>query len=604
MNRSFIPLCFVLFFGLILTGCGTAPQPTAVPTAPTFSPSPTGTNSTTPQPKPTRRPTIDFDLTSTAFFLTNPPPTGTPTPAADANGNVTWHPQRELIVWSPSGGDGDFLYHPPDFVLYWDGMLYQANDERDQPPYVTQLNNDEVCKLLNTVEKSGFAGEPHEYNLPFAGASSSYIAVHSWGVSNSSYAQLFWSAVQGAPYYNNLFCRDCPIPSAKTIIRPPMANLHFLIQNYTPAKRSLTKIERVNVIVYPADAKDGKRWPLTSISIEDFWAQKIERCPDEGKDFTGIIAKEIVSKLENGGTYRSTDGKTAFEIRYSLVLPRETGDSAYCIVGVTPTPITVPTDYTLTCNVNGPSYPLLPLNKDNEFWYYSLSGEWGAERVKGENKMRVVHIMGHEKFYSFDAKEFGQKTIQVYPRNWSWDDEFFYVNILPGDYEPNTSFANSIGLQKIDVENEKTSYVFLGSGQQTFAYEFSNDSAQIAYIPQGETPLKLVIVDTAEATERSAVIGGTSDPQFVAAGSIVWAPEDKVLYLAATYEQDGKRKTHIFSVDPQNPTKMKLVYASDNELKLRPESLHWGNAEICPIEAAGDNGCRTTINLNTGEVQN
>ena len=151
-------------------------------------------------------------------------------------------------------------------------------------PYISKLSQTEICKLLNTTEASGFFEEPADYRFPFDGAWGGNITVNGWH-SNSSSAQVLGSAISGRPYYDDLFCRNCPIPSQETIIQPGLANLYFLLQNYRPAKRHVAPVEKLHVTFSGTDKPaNGKTWPLTSISLAQLWkdCNRDYDCSDSG----------------------------------------------------------------------------------------------------------------------------------------------------------------------------------------------------------------------------------------------------------------------------------------------------------------------------------
>lgn len=590
MIRQFVP-CFVAFFiGFLLVGCGSsaATTATAAPTEIARTVSPTLSLTPTPQPSATRKPktpTPTFDYT--AYYLTNPPPTPTGTPIFDADGNVTWHPQKELVSWSEIGGDGVYYYHTY-ITLYWNGTLLQDGNDSLGAPYVSKLSQSEICKILNTAEASGFYEEPRDYNFPFSGLGSSTIYVNGWKA-NESGGQVLDSAISGEPYYDTLFCRDCPIPTDGTIIRPGLANMYYLLQHYQPEKRQKASISKLHVMISPLQEEPKIAWPLTSISADEFWkACDPDICPDAGMIVEGDIAREMMQKMLNGQALPSNlfKGYPSIQITYSAVWPD------------VPEPAD---DATLTCNINSGHDPILPLNKDEKFWYYALGGKWGAERVEGENKMRVVNTSGYEKFYGYDPAFFGQKSIQVYPRYWSADGRFFYVNVLPGDFKPNVSLINSIGLQQIDVKSEKIKYLFLGQQGQTFAYEFSTDGKKVAYIRQRDTPLKLVVVDTYSGEEKSTSLTTVGGISYSSAGTLAWSRDDDKIYLAVSYEESGVQKGRILVADPQNLADIRLVYQGDEPVKLQG----YGSSltDICPMQTDWDSYCRIYLNLNTGEVQ-
>ena len=586
--------CAAALFGLILAGCAATPQPTSTISRPVTTLTATVAPSATDLPQPTNSPTPDYTLTWAAYDLANPSSTPTGTPVMDATGNVTWHPQQELISFYELGGDGS-SYYQQNFALYWDGTLMQPSNNKLGAPYISKLSHDEICKLLNTAQKSGFFGkdEPAYDSFPFSGAEIEAVSINGWE-SKQSGAQILSPAIAGHPYYDNWFCRNCPIPSKETIIRPALTNMYFLLSHYRPQSRQIAPVEKLHVtFTQPEKKATPQVWPLKSISMAQLWkdCNKDYDCTDSGMVVEGEIAREIMQKFKSGQVLSESIFSyypyTGTRITYEAVWP-DVPD--------------VPADATLTCNVNTATYPLLPLNPQNQFWYYAPGGQWAAERVEPENRIRVVNTSGYEKFYQYDAQSFGQPAIQIYPRYWSADGQFFYVNILPKDYKPNVSLVNSIGLQKIDVKNEKVSYVFIGTQKESFSFSFSRDGKQIAYIRQGEQPLKLVVVDASSGEEKSAFISNPSMPtnKYVTVGSIVWSDNHDKFYLVATNEQDGKHKTDIFVVDPTDPAKMQIVYTADSELKLIDTGSY---SSICPLITDDDPFCQPTLDLETGKIQ-
>lgn len=570
-------LCFIAFFlALALIGCGSKNLATTTATPQTFV-SNTQTITASPQPGNTATPTLDL----TAYDLTHPAPAPTGTPFVDADGNVTWHPEQVLISWSEYGNDGND-YHAEPFTLYWDGELFlHGNVDENDIPYALQLSPTEVCKLLNTVNASGFFEETDNYRFHFGGLGGDTIAINAWKTRRSS-VEMLSSAIVGASYYATLFCRDCPVPSEGTIIQPGLANIYSLLKTYRPKNLPKAPAKEVLVQVNETEREINSEWRLKSMPMEQFLQLMRECYKDgtcsEGKIFRGDFAQEIMEKIGNAEVFEDKEFFGSFSISY---LPKAPD---------------VPPDATLTCNTKVASYPILPLNKDNKFWYYAPGGQWGAERIEGENKIRVVNTSGYEKFYSYDAAFFRQSSIQFYPRYWSADDQFFYVNILPGDYKPNVSLENSIGLQQIDVKNEKIKYLFLGTKGETFAYQFSTDGKNVAYVRQGDHPIKLVVANTVSGEEHAVSLTRPDGTPYTSAGTLLWAYDS--IFLAASYAENGTEKTDILATNPNNLA-LRVLYTANTLMKLR----EYSSAYICPIQAGGDDNCPINLNMETGEVK-
>ena len=162
-------LLFIATIALTLNSCGIAvteqSQQMIVmsPTKPKSSP--------TAPPKPPT-PTIVYDTKIPTLTLT-------PNPVIDSKGNITWHPKEILIAYEVGGGDGVGFDYPPEFVLLWDGTLLQPGSTQFGQPYISRLDQTEICKILKTIDSSGFFEEPRFYNFPFDGFGSQYITVFS-----------------------------------------------------------------------------------------------------------------------------------------------------------------------------------------------------------------------------------------------------------------------------------------------------------------------------------------------------------------------------------------------------------------------------------------
>ncbi|MGC1377561.1 MAG: hypothetical protein WA821_15110, partial [Anaerolineales bacterium] len=514
------------------------------------------------------------------------------TPVVDTDGNVTWHPQKVLVTSSDGGGDG-YYYYQNHFTLFWNGtLLLPGNYDSNGNPYFVQLSNDEICKILNTANASGFFEEPNYYVFRFQGASGSGITINGWK-SNSSAAELLDWGISGAPYYNPLFCSDCSIPTEKTIIQPGLANMYYFLKNYHPSNPQKVPVKEIILDVNPEHSENEAitEWPLKSISLDQFMqlvkeCNENSACSEKGMKFSGAIAQEIMEKIGNSQVFKSDflGAPLIFSIDYRPQAPD------------------LPADATLTCNTKTEPYAILPLNKDNKFWYYAPGGRWGAEVVAGQNKIRVVNTSGYEKFYGYDPAFFGQTSIQFYPRYWSEDGQFFYVNILRGDYTPNTSLDNSIGLEQIDVKNEKIKYLFLGKQGQKFAYQLSKDGKKLAYIRQGDNPLKLVVMDIASGEEHAVSLTMPDGSLYTSAGTLIWSSKGGKIYMTTTYEENGQPKTNILVAGTDNLA-LRILYKADKLMKLRASYTSFQAAEICDMQAVADDICKNYLDAETDEVK-
>lgn len=542
-------------------------------------------------------------LTSTLVETQIPTATNTPAPIIDSNGNITWRPKQVLIISEEIGGDGVSYNFPPNFLLLWDGTLFQPENGK---LYVSHLDNQEVCKFLNTVDSSGFFEEPQYYTFPFDGAGSEYVLVNSWKTSSSG-GQILGYAISGAPFYDVLYCRNCPRPSADNIIKPGLANIYFLLKNYYSENRQVVQFDKLRVYIDYTEEPATHSWPFNTISLSDFF-QKCDQelyCLDIGMEFNGNIAKEMFEKGDSSQVFEFPDMAGSFRLRYRAVWPYE----PYIIEGTSEysTWKEMPSNYTLTCNPSMGTFPILPLDLENQFWYYAPDGKWAAELISEPNQteqIRIVNTSGYEKYYQYDPALFGQTEIKVFPRYWTKNGKYFFANILPSTYNSQkTPFVNSVGLQRISIENGKLDYVFIGIQGESFAYNLSEEHGKIAYIRQGDFPLKLTIKDTFSLKEEAVTLSmSNNNIQYTDAGTIVWSPDGSFLFVAANYKVDEKINTVVIKIDTSNPTVQSIVYQEDKALKLISDfGPH--NAKICPLTDNIESYCSLYLDLETGMIK-
>lgn len=551
--------------------------------------------------------TTPISPTSTILVETKTPTaTSTPTPIVDSEGNITWHPQQVLIQKKQGGGDGVAYDYPPNFLLLWDGTLFQRGNTYTDMPYISFLNQEEICKILNTVNSSGFFEEIPDYQFPFDGLGRETISVNSWN-SNSSGGQILSHAISGATYYDSLFCRNCPIPSPNTIIKPGLANTYFFLENYYSPNRQKAQLDRISVYMNFTDETATHTWPFETITIDDFVQQCDESyCYDAGLVFNEDIAKEFFEKGDSSKIFEATysGGIITFSLRFRPVWPYE----PYYDYSTQKLSVwkEMPENYTITCNLSMGEYPILSLNPENQFWYYSPDGKWGAEVISSPNQyeqVRVVSTFGYEKYYEYDPALFGQTKIKVYPRYWTEDGKYFFTNILPADYNfQKTPFVNSLGLQRISIEDGKVSYVFIGTEGQSFGYSLSEQHRQIAYIRQGDFPLKITMKDSYTLQEKTATLTLlNSNIQYTEAGTIFWSIDGKFLFVAANYKADENIHTVVIKINTSNPAIQSIIYQDDKALKLVSDFGPY-KARLCPLTEDIESYCSLYLNLETGTV--
>ncbi|MCG2784404.1 MAG: hypothetical protein L6461_04795 [Anaerolineae bacterium] len=593
--RTILSIILCIIF---LTACAVPPPAAATEFLPVVELS--ATPNMTPQLTPTATLTPHPISTPASPIEETLQPSETPTiaPVFEQDGTITWYPNNVLVLWEGGAGDGvGFFITPPQLILLGDGTLIQRGNYSNQP-FISHLDEKELCKFLNTIDVSGFFDDDFRYSFPFDGLSSSYISISAWK-SNSNGTQILDYAISGAPYYDTLFCRDCPIPDKNTIIRPPLANIYFFLKSYTPAKRQVAAFERIIFSIEPVNTESSRDWPIKSITPVDLWSKCLEEaCYDQGMLLEGDVAIEINDKVESGLIFSGEiyPDQPSFKIMYRPIWPGESSLRYYRPNWPTQVPQQTPV-IPITCKKNDGYYQLLPLSLENDFWYYAPDGEWGAEVVSGTNKIRVVNHSGYERFYEYKPSLFGQESVQFYPRYWSKDNRFFYVNVLPGKYKPDNTFVNSIGLQKIDVRNEKVNYIFVGTNGQSFSYAFSHDGKKVAYIRQEDNPLKLVIVDAYTGVEQSVLLIGPDLLPYKSAGSIFWSQNDENIYFAAI-RQNGQ-DSDIVTTNSSNLSNIKVIHTENTPLILSTATFWDTTISICSLNSFR---CQARLNTETGMI--
>lgn len=591
--RTALPIILCIIF---MSAC--VASPSVIETEPMNVIEPSVTPSTASKSTPTTAQTPA--LISTPTSILQPSETPTIQPVFEEDGTITWYPNDVLVLWESVPGDGiGFSITPPELVLLGNGTLIQQGLNYSSQPFISYLNEKELCKFLNTIDASGFFDDDSLYSFPFDGLSSGYITIKTWQ-SKTIGTQILDYAISGAPYYDTLFCRDCPIPDKNTIIRPPLANIYFFLRGYTQAEQQTANFEQIIFSIGPVETESARDWPIKSISPVDLWSKCLEEaCYDQGMLLEDDVAEEIIDKAESGLIFSGEiyPGQPSFQIMYRPIWPGESLLRYYRPGRSTQVPQQTPVT-PITCNKNDGHYQLLPLSLENNFWYYAPDGKWGAEVVLDSNKIRVVNNSGYEKFYEYKPAIFGQESIQFYPRYWSKDNRFFYVNVLPEQYKPDNTYANSIGLQQIDVRNEKVKYIFIGTSGQSFSYAFSHDGKKVAYIRQDDNPLKLTIVDVYSGTEQSVSLLGPDLLSYTYAGSIFWSQNDENIYFAAI-RSNGK-DSDIVATNILNLSDTKVIYTENRPLILASATFWDISISICSLNSVG---CQARLNIETGVIE-
>ncbi len=175
----------IIFMLSILAAC--------VPATPLATASASLTPSLTLQPTRTRYPTHTLIPSLTPFPTFTPSATRIYRPLVEHE----WKPETVLIrfnVDSIGDGGGDiYVPPPPSFILYADGSLFISRNDI----LYRKLDREEVCEILNTIDKIGyFDYDPAGYDfiggrsIVLGAPGSVSIEINTWKSSRGDYYEL------------------------------------------------------------------------------------------------------------------------------------------------------------------------------------------------------------------------------------------------------------------------------------------------------------------------------------------------------------------------------------------------------------------------------
>jgi hypothetical protein len=151
----------------------------------------------------------------------------------------------------------------------------------------------------------------------------------------------------------------------------------------------------------------------------------------------------------------------------------------------------------------------------------------------------------------------------------------------------------------------KVNYLFVGTEGQQYAYTISENGGLVAYIRQGDDPLKLTIKDIFSGKEKTVTLLPPKNGagSYVEAGTLTWSVDESTLYLSATYRENGVDSGRLLAVDVANPANQKIVYERSAPFRLNQSSYHDWYASICPLKYDLESYCPTQLNLADGTIQ-
>jgi hypothetical protein len=333
---------FVLFIVLFMIGCQLAPSvglPTETP-FPSITPVPSETlvPSQTLSPLPTLTPSVTVRPTFT------PTLTSTPQPALVQH---KWEPMSILVKYDTEGGGLCNWECPPfpiSFILYGDGTLVLSNFvPKGERGYLQllykKLPQNEICKLLNTVDQIGFLNlDPESYFGRYITDSSTWIVeVNAWRQNHGAFHALN-ELVSDLELYSE-FPEGLSVP-------PSVLSTYQLLNNYPLDGFSIYQPETLGVWIWkPTDSYRSIEWKVKRVSLADLY-ERAGSTFDELSEpvfLHGNDAKDVYSMFENAIYYGEvTDGDEAYQMYVRPLLPFERIEDGVSVISPTSDQLNMP----------------------------------------------------------------------------------------------------------------------------------------------------------------------------------------------------------------------------------------------------------------------
>jgi hypothetical protein len=226
-----------------------------------------------------------------------------------------WQPAPILISFGTFAGDGG-VSGPPELTLLGDGNLY-VNEGGEL--YKGELQEEEVCKLLNTIDQSGFfAYDPRVINYDFMGdgGGGGYMNVDAWQ-SQHFYLMDLEAYVNGEVDDEGRYSPP---------ILNPIVDTFRLLESYRPSQLQPAngRIEILNIREPWFDISEFEvlPWPEDLFSISSYYQNSL--CEDVA--FRELSDNEFRRILDLGlipfHSYVSDQGNV-FQLGWSTLMPWE-----------------------------------------------------------------------------------------------------------------------------------------------------------------------------------------------------------------------------------------------------------------------------------------
>ena len=329
MNRSLvtrkIPISFAALISLCLFWLSACISITPVhPTNP-IQPTTTATVShSQASPTPIITP-ITPSLTPTLTPSFGPSPTSSPQAALEAH---AWKAVPVMIEAAILAADTvEPFGYTPFFVLYGDGLLVTRSCAETECTYLqSQLSQEELCLLVNTMDRTGFLHvNPQNSFVPPGTGTETRLNVQLY-LDNFIQIQDLDRWIEKPNWYPAFIgCQNCFTPPK---IDPAIINLFRLLKTFALPDPIGLQTDRLALwLTQPVIEGTPQRWDDSQISLASLAENSL--CPDSqpGRQavvLEGAAAYSMANFLSGQKVPLFTDGQTTWQVQSRWLLPYET----------------------------------------------------------------------------------------------------------------------------------------------------------------------------------------------------------------------------------------------------------------------------------------
>jgi len=333
---------FILFVVLFMIGC----QPLSSVGLPTETPFPsiTPVPSETLVPSQTSSPLPTLTASATVRPTLTPTLTSTPQPALVEH---EWKPMPILVKYDTENGGLCGMECPPfpiSFILYGDGtLILDSFVPKGESGYwellYKKLPQNEICKLLNTIDQIGFLDlDPESYFGRYVTDSSTWVVeVNAWRQNHGAFYALN-DLVSDLESYSE-FPRGLSIP-------PSVLSIYQLLNNYPLDDFSVYQPETLGVWIWkPTDNYMSVEWKVKRVSLADLYERAGSKFEElsEPVFLHGNEAKNVYGMFENAIYYGEvTDGEEAYQMYVRPLLPFERIEDGVSVISPTSDQLNMP----------------------------------------------------------------------------------------------------------------------------------------------------------------------------------------------------------------------------------------------------------------------